>query len=77
VVIPPLDERVTDIAIRPDRAPSERPVLAAVDRDGLDRGLRAALRGLAPGRGRVIDREGDVLHAVAMAMDVLGDLAVG
>ena len=38
---------------------------------------RAARRRLAPGRLDVVDREGDVVDAVAVLADVLGDLAIG
>ena len=44
---------------------------------GLEGGHRAARRRLAPGRLDVVDREGDVVDAVAVLADVLGDLAIG
>ena len=43
---------------------------------GLERRDRATGRRLAPGRLHVVDREGDVVDAVAVGADVLGDLAV-
>ena len=76
VVVAPVDERVADLAVRADRAPAQDAVLAAVELDGLDRRRRAAGRRLAPGRGGVVDAERDVLDAVAVLVDVLGDLAV-
>ena len=55
----------------------ERAVLAAVELGRGPGGDRAARRRLAPGRLDVVDREGDVVDAVAVLADVLGDLAVG
>ena len=52
-------------------------VLAAVELGRLEGRDRAARRRLAPGRLDVVDREGDVVDAVAVRADVLGDLAVG
>ena len=51
-------------------------VLAAVELGRLEGGHRAARRRLAPGRLDVVDRERDVVDAVAVRADVLGDLAV-
>ncbi len=76
VIVAPVDERVEGLAVGPDRGPAQDPVLAAVELGGLHRGLRATGRGLAPGRLDVGDGEGDVMYAVAMLADVLGDLAV-
>ena len=55
------------------RTPSSPPSSSV----GLEGGDRAARRRLAPGRLDVVDREGDVVDAVAVRADVLGDLAVG
>ena len=77
VVVAPVDERVEDLAVGPDRGRAQDAVLAAVElgrRPGRD---RAAGRRLAPGRLDVVDRERDVVDAVAVRADVLGDLAVG
>ena len=52
-------------------------VLAAVELRRAPGRSRAARRRLAPGRLDVVDREGDVVDAVAVGADVLGDLAVG
>ena len=77
VVVVPLDEAVADLAIREDRGAAENPVLATVEIDRLDGRAGAPLRGLGKRRARVVDEERDVLDAVAVAMDVLGDLGVG
>ena len=53
------------------------PSVAAVELGRGQGGDRAARRRLAPGRLDVVDREGDVVDAVAVRADVLGDLAVG
>ena len=66
-----------DLAVGVDRGPAQRPVLAAVELGRGERRDRAAGRRLAPGRLDVVDREGDVVDAVAVGADVLGDLAVG
>ena len=58
------------------RAPAEHALLAAVELGRLEGGRRAPGCGLVPGAVDVVDREGDVLDPVAVAADVLGDLAV-
>ena len=73
----PVDERMAGLAVGVDRRPAEGAVLTAVEGDRLDRRPRAAARRLAERRIDVVDREGDVLHPVAVLPDVLGDLAVG
>ena len=76
VVVGAVDERVHDLAVGVDAAAPERPLLA-LDVGRFERGDGATRRRLAPGRGDVVDREGDVLHAVAVPGHVLRDLAVG
>ena len=77
VVVAPVDERVQDLAVRPDRGLPERAVLAAIEL-GRDKRRDGAARGrLAPGQFDVADGEGDVVHPVAVFAHVLGDLAVG
>ena len=77
MVVAAVDEAVADVAVRPDGAPAQDAVLAAVELDGLHRRSGAAGRRLAPRRRRVLDRERDVPDAVPVGADVLGDLAVG
>ena len=55
---------------------AERAVLAAVELGRGEGRDRAARRRLAPGGFDVVDRERDVVDAVAVLADVLGDLAV-
>ena len=76
VVVAPIDERVDDLAVRVDRAPSERAVLVGSGFRVFEVRPRASRRGLAPGASDVVDGEGDVVHAVAVAADVVGDLAI-
>ena len=76
-VVAPVDERMEDLAVGVDRGDAQNAVLATVELRGRGRGRRAACRRLAPGRLDVLDRERDVVDAVTMRPDVLGDLAVG
>jgi hypothetical protein len=76
VVVTPIDERVEDRAVRPDRRPPEDAILAAVELGRLERGDGSAARGLAPGRLDVRDAECDVVHAIAMLSNVFRDLAI-
>ena len=64
------------LAVGPDRGLAQDAVLAAVELGRRQRGDRAAGRRLAPGRRDVVDAERDVVDAVAVRADVLGDLAV-
>ena len=77
MIVAPIDEGVERLAVGPDRGPAQDAVLATVELGRLHRGDRATGRRLAPGRLHVGDREGDVVHAVPMLADVLGDLAIG
>ena len=77
MVVAAVDERVADLAVRPDGAPAEDAVLAAVELPGSWAAPGAAGRRLAPRGGDVGHRERDVPDAVAVLADVLGDLAVG
>ena len=76
VVVAPVDERVQRLAVGPDRSPAQDAVLATVELHGLQRRDRPAGRRLAPGRFDVGHGERDVVDAVAVRPDVLGDLAV-
>ena len=76
VVVAPIHEGVDDLAVGVDRRPAQHALLA-LELGGLERRSRAALGRLLPGRGGVVDGEGDVVHAVAVLVDVLRDLAVG
>jgi hypothetical protein len=72
-----IHERVKRLPVRSDRRLAQHAVLAAVElgrRQGRGRSTRGRL---APGRFDVIHRERDVVDAVAVLADVLGDLAVG
>ena len=60
-----------------DRASAERAVLIRAGLGVLEVRASASRRGLAPRRANVVDAEGDVMDAVAMAVDVVRDLAVG
>ncbi len=72
----PVDERVERLTVRPDRGRAEDAVRAAVEFGRGERRDRTALGGRSPGRLDVVDRERDVVDAVAVGADVLGDLAV-
>ena len=76
VVVAPVDERVERLAVGPDRRPAEhrRPRRRRARSARAPRPRRG--RRLAPGRLDVGDRERDVVDAVAVRADVLGDLAV-
>ena len=74
-VVAPVDERMEDLAVGVDRGLAERAVVALELGRGEGR-HRAARRRLVPGRFDVVDRERDVVDAVAVLADVLGDLAV-
>ena len=77
MVVVAIDERVDDVAVGPHGRFAQDAVLAAVDLGRLEHGHGAARGRLAPGRLDVVHRERDVLHAVAVMVHVLGDLAVG
>ena len=76
VVVVPVDERVDHLAVGVDRAPAKDPVLVVARFRVLEIGARPAGRRLAPRGADIVDGEGDVVDAVAVSMDVLGDLAV-
>ena len=75
VVVAPVDERVERLAVGADRATAQDAVLAAVELGRLQ-GRPAPRVVVSRNADRVVDREGDVVDAVAVAPDVLGDLAV-
>ena len=75
-VVRPVDERMEDLAVGVDRGPAQDAILAAVELGRLEGRHRATGRRLAPGGRHVVDRERDVVDAVAVGPDVLGDLAV-
>jgi len=74
VIVGPIDEGMQDLAVGVHRAAAERAVLPAVQLGRL-LGADCSTGGrLAPGAGRVVDAEGDVVDPVAVPVDVLGDL---
>ena len=76
MIVAPVDERVERLAVRPDGRAAERAVLPAVDLRGLHGRGRAARRRLTPRRLDVRHRERDVVDAVTVLAEVLGDLAI-
>src|SRR4051812_26014704 len=76
VVIVAIDERVNYLAIRPNGRPAQDAVFAAIDLGRLHDRHGATLGCLAPCALDVVNEEGDVLDAITVAMDVLGNLAV-
>src|SRR3989454_2446966 len=76
VVVAPVHERVTDVAVRPNGRATEDAVIAPIEIRRFHRRGRASRRRLAKRGARVVHGKGDIADAVSMATDVLGDLAV-